>query len=172
MHVAGDRAVGNMLNFIEELQKAKGPQATKGWALYHCDMVNPRDFPRIAKTGVIMSCYIRINNLKSMATSYGEQMANTFHAPAGSMIKAGGKVVLETDSNTYIWNDMETFVTRKDRDGKVWGPQDRVDHPTILKMITIWAAEYVLKPDKLGSIEKGKLADLVVLDKDFLAIPD
>ena len=67
---------------------------------------------------------------------------------------------------------MELFVTRKDRNGKVWGPQDRVDHPTILKMNTSWAADYMLKPDKLGTIEKGKLADLVVLDKDFLAIPD
>ena len=172
VHVAGDRAVGNMLNFIEELQKTKGPNSTKNWALDHCDMVNPKDFPRIAKDGVTMSCYIRLNNLKSMAQSYGDQIANTFHAPANSMIKAGGKVVLETDSDSYIWNDMELFVTRKDRDGKVWGPQDRVDHPTILKMITSWAAGYVLKPDKLGSIEKGKLADLVVLDKDFLAIPD
>ncbi len=172
VHVAGDRAVGNMLNFIEQLQKDKGASSTNNWAFDHCDMVNPKDFPRIAKLGVTMSCYIRINNLENMAKSYGDTIANTFHAPAASMIKAGAKVVLETDSNTYIWNDMQTFVVRKDRNGKVWGPQDRVDHPTILKMITSWAAEYVLKPDKLGSIEKGKLADLVVIDKDFLAIPD
>jgi cytosine/adenosine deaminase-related metal-dependent hydrolase len=62
-------------------------------------------------------------------------------------------------------------VTRKDDKGKVWGPQDRVDHPTILKMLTVWAADYVLKPEKLGTIEKGKIADLVVLDRDFLTIP-
>ena len=87
------------------------------------------------------------------------------------MINAGVKVVFETDTNVYIWDHMETFVTRKDEMGKVWGPQDRVDHPTILKMTTSWAADYVLKPDKLGTIERGKLADLVVLDRDFLTIP-
>jgi hypothetical protein len=170
VHVAGDRAVGNMLNFVEQIQREKGPAATKNWGMDHCTLVNPKDFPRLAKTGIMMSCLIRIN-LRGMANSYGEQIANTFHAPAKSMIDAGVKVVFETDSNVYIWDHMETFVTRKDNNGKVWGPQDRVDHPTILKMTTSWAAEYALKPDKLGTIEKGKLADLVVLDKDFLTIP-
>jgi len=170
VHVAGDRGVGNMLNFIEDIQKTKGPQATKNWAMDHCDMVNPSDFPRMARLGVTMSCYIRID-LDDMAVSYGDKMANTFHAPVKSMLDAGVKVVMETDRNVYIWDHMETFVTRKDDKGKVWGPQDRVDHPTILKMLTVWAADYVLKPEKLGTIEKGKIADLVVLDRDFLTIP-
>ena len=39
-------------------------------------------------------------------------------------------------------------------------------------MYTIWAADYVGRPDRLGSLEPGKLADLVVLDKDFMAIPN
>jgi len=37
--------------------------------------------------------------------------------------------------------------------------------------VTSWAAEYVLRGDKIGSLEKGKLADVVVLDRDFLTIP-
>ncbi len=39
-------------------------------------------------------------------------------------------------------------------------------------MLTKWAAEYVLKGDKLGTIEKGKLADVVVLDRDYLTMND
>jgi adenine deaminase len=46
-----------------------------------------------------------------------------------------------------------------------------VDRPTALRMYTRWAADYALKGDKLGSIEAGKLADLVVLDKDYLTVP-
>ena len=38
-------------------------------------------------------------------------------------------------------------------------------------MITRWAADYVLRSDKIGSIETGKLADLAVLDRDYLTIP-
>jgi len=41
-----------------------------------------------------------------------------------------------------------------------------------LRMVTSWAAEYVLKPNQLGMIQPGKLADLLVLDRDYLAIPD
>jgi adenine deaminase len=40
-----------------------------------------------------------------------------------------------------------------------------------LKTATIWAAESILKGDRLGSLEPGKLADLVVLDRDYMAVP-
>jgi predicted amidohydrolase YtcJ len=66
---------------------------------------------------------------------------------------------------------LELLQTRKDKNGKVWGPQERVDRTTVLKMATRWAADYVLKGDKLGSIEPGKWADLVVLDQDYMTIP-
>jgi predicted amidohydrolase YtcJ len=98
-------------------------------------------------------------------------MANTMIVPVGAMVKAGVKVVYEADRDNYTWGDLEILLTRKDRQGKVWGAQDRVDKPTALRMITRWAADYVLKSDKLGSIEPGKLADLVVLDRDYMTIP-
>jgi len=78
----------------------------------------------------------------------------------------------EADRDTYAWNDLELLLTRKDRRGNVWGPQERVDRSTVLKMATRWAADYVLKGDHLGSLEPGKLADLVVLDRDYMAIRD
>jgi predicted amidohydrolase YtcJ len=172
-HVAGDRSTGNMLTFMEQLQAQYGPNATKNWGLDHCDMVNPKDFPRIAKTKVFMSCYVMhsISISADIARAYGTQVANTFPSPLNSMLKAGGRIVLESDSGSYIWEDFQAAVTRKDRQGRVWAPQERIDAPTALKMFTAWAADYVLKGDKLGSIEKGKLADLVVLDQDYLTIP-
>ena len=120
-----------------------------------------------------MSCYVRASVYRSaqMAVAYGDKVANTFPSPLKSMLDAGGKVVLESDSNTYIWEDIETAITRKDHTGKVWAPQERVDRPTALKMLTNWAAIYVLKGDKLGTIEPGKTADLLVLDQDYLTVP-
>jgi predicted amidohydrolase YtcJ len=91
--------------------------------------------------------------------------------PAKTLLNAGVKVVFETDGGPE-WYCIELFVTRKDSKGKVWGPQERVDRPTILKMATRWAAEYVLRPDRIGSIEPGKLADIAVLDRDFMTIPE
>jgi len=74
-------------------------------------------------------------------------------------------------ANMTTVEDIETAITRKDHNGKVWAPQERVDRPTALKMFTNWAAIYVLKGDVLGTIEPGKTADLLVLDKDYLTVP-
>lgn len=174
VHVAGDRATGSMLNFIEQIQQQYGPQATKDWALDHCDMVNPKDFPRLARLKVTVSCYVALSvrNSADIARAYGDPVAHTFPSPLKSMVDAGVRVVLESDSDSYLWSDIEVAVTRKDRNGKVWGPQERVDRPTALKMLTTWAGDYVLRGDRIGTIEKGKLADLVVLDKDYLTVPE
>jgi predicted amidohydrolase YtcJ len=173
-HVAGDRSVANLLGMIERIQQQRGPSATRFWALDHCTLVDPKDFQRAARLGVMFSCapkYIE-DVAPAAALSYGPQVANTFVVPVKSLIDAGARVVYEADRDTYVWEDLELYLTRKASDGKVYGPQEKLDKVTVLKMVTRWAAEYVLRPDKLGSIETGKLADLVVLDRDYLTTPD
>ena len=171
-HVAGDRSVRNMLDMIEQIQKQDGADATKGWAMDHCFLVNPADMPMAARLKVTFSCAPKyIETAAGVAKSYGDSVANTFMLPVKTMLDDGVRVVFESDRDTYTWKDLEMLLTRKDANGKVWGPQERLDKPNALKMITRWASEYVLKPDKIGSIEPGKLADLVVLDKDYLTIP-
>lgn len=177
-HVAGDRSVENLLSMVEDAQKQYGTASTRNWGFDHCVLVNPADFKRAAKDGVMFSCapkYLR-DVAPAAAVSYGDSIANTFVVPVKSMLDAGVKVVFESDTfqtsrDYYKWGDIQEFLTREDSKGKVWGPQEKIDRPTVLKMITRWAAEYVLKPETLGSIEAGKFADLVVLDRDYLAIP-
>ena len=69
---------------------------------------------------------------------------------------------------------LEVLVTRRIIDGRVFGPREAIDRATALLMMTRWGADDVLRNQKLGSLEPGKLADLVVLDKNPLneAIPD
>ena len=62
-------------------------------------------------------------------------------------------------------------ITRK-YDGKVWQPEERIDRVWALKMWTSWASEYVMKPEKIGTLETGKLADMVVIDRDYLTVPE
>jgi predicted amidohydrolase YtcJ len=126
-----------------------------------------------ARLGIQFSCYPNaVNNGNSVFKQFGDKIANTFTSPLKSMVDAGLHPAYEGEGAPHVWSGLGAFITRKDREGRVWAPQEKIDHATALKMATIWAAEYVLKADKLGSIEKGKLADLVVLDKDFMAIPD
>jgi len=172
-HVAGDRSVSNLMNIIEQVRSQYGATAAKNWAFDHCTLVDPKDFQRAARLGVTFSCapkYIQ-SVAPEAAEAYGPQVANTFVVPVKSLLDAGAKVVYEADRDTYVWEDLELLMTRKDEDGKVWGPQERIDKTTALKMATRWASEYVLKPQLLGSIETGKLADLAVIDRDYMTIP-
>jgi predicted amidohydrolase YtcJ len=175
VHVSGDRSVSIILDIMEELQKQYGKDATKGWAMDHCVMINPKDFERSARLGVTYSCMpgrsINEEN-EGLARAYGEEVAQTWTSPMKSLIDAGVKTVFETDTGVYVWVDVEVMVNRKDEKGKVWGPKEMLDRPTALRTITRWAADYMLKGDKLGSLENGKLADLLVLDKDYMTIPD
>jgi hypothetical protein len=175
VHVSGDRSHTILLNIVEEIQRQYGKDATKNWAVDHCTMVNPRDFQRAARLGVTFSCMPgrSVNGENTgLARAYGEEIAQTWTSPMKSLLDAGNRVVFETDTGVYVWVDIEVMVNRKDKDGKVWGPQERLDRPTALRTVTRWAADYMLKGDKLGSLETGKLADLLVLDKDYMTIPD
>jgi predicted amidohydrolase YtcJ len=171
-HVAGDRTVANLLAIAEQAQRLYGPDATKNWAFDHCRYVNPADLAKAARLRVMFSCAPKyIQDSSSVVAAFGDQVANTFIVPIKSMIKAGVRVSYEADRDTYVWEDLELTMTRKDLKGKVWAPHERIDKTEALKLATIWAADYVLKPDKLGSLEVGKLADVVVLDRDYLTIP-
>jgi len=65
---------------------------------------------------------------------------------------------------------LSSTVTRRSRSGDIIGPDQRVDAITALKAMTIWPAYQYFEDDKKGSIEVGKLADLVILSEDPSAI--
>jgi hypothetical protein len=165
--------VALFLRFVGEAQAKFGPASTKNWAADHCDLVNPADLPTAAKLGIRFSCYPNsVNNGAEVAENFGDKIANTYPAPLKSMFNAGIHVSYEGEGAPTVWDGLYAFVTRKDEKGNVWGPQEAITHEMALKMATIYGAEYILKPDKLGSIEKGKTADILVLDRDFMTIPD
>ncbi len=99
---------------------------------------------------------------------YGADRLNSSWSWARSFIDAGIKPVIEADGLEGI----QTFITRKDRDGRVWAPQERVSRSEALWMKTRWVAYISGDEDKLGSIEDGKLADFVVLGGDYMTVPE
>ncbi|MBI4465734.1 MAG: amidohydrolase family protein [Acidobacteria bacterium] len=54
----------------------------------------------------------------------------------------------------------------------VLGPEQRIDRVSALRGMTTWAADFLLRGDRIGSLEPGKLADVVVIDKDYFTIPE
>jgi len=79
--------------------------------------------------------------------------------------------VFQAPSGTPLWK-MEKAVTRKDDKGRVWGEQEKVTRRQALWRSTNWPSYHTGDEKKLGTIEVGKLAYLVVLGRDYLTVPE
>lgn len=118
-----------------------------------------------------------------MMAQYGERMGRL--QPVKDLLAAGINVHFEGGSGDEppLWQ-IERFVTRtadvrprRERGGRppekrVWGPEQAIDRRQALRMVTISAAKFISEDALLGSLEKGKYADMVVLDGDYLSVPD
>ncbi len=172
-HAAGEASIYMMLNAWERIDQAE-PGAVKGWAFDHCTMVPPDAIPRAAALELMFSCNM-VNAIssdlergaRSTLGAFGAEILHTYGAPIGSMLEAGINVSSEGE-----WDSIETMITRLDHEGKVWGPDQRIDRQTALKVGTQNGANYVLKGDQLGSLEPGKFADLIILDRDYMSMPE
>ncbi len=164
-HVSGDESHSRYLTMLERLDR-QNPGSVKGWAMDHCNLINPEDVPRVAKLGLMWSCHMVNAVATPVGAAFGDDVLHTYAVPIKSMVDAGINV-----SQEGHWDELEILITRKDENGNVWGPDQRVDRETALRISTQNGANYVLKGDKLGSIEPGKLADLVVIDRDFMTMP-
>jgi predicted amidohydrolase YtcJ len=118
-----------------------------------------------------------------ISAQYGDQIATM--QPVKDLIDAGLNVHFEGAgaNDPPLWR-IERFVTRKlgfvprsARTGtnpvqRTWGPDQAIDRKQALRMATINAARFLSEESVLGSIEKGKYADMVVLSGDYMAVPD
>ena len=170
-HSAGDRATRQLLDIMEAVNEVE-PIQDKGWAIDHCRLMHLEDIPRAAKLGVIWNCgpATMMASAPEIERVYGETVAQINYFPLKSLIDSGASVSLELGGHRNFWEELELPITRN-VGGKVYGPQERIDRTAVLRMITIEGARYLLSETKLGSLEPGKKADLVVLDRDYLTIP-
>jgi predicted amidohydrolase YtcJ len=180
-HTAGDKALDLTLDAIEKGSARAGYTLdeirAKGHAIDHCTM-NPRpdQIPRLQKLNIMMSCAPKyIEDSPRVMRDYGEKYLD-WVAPVKSLLNANVKTVMEVDDNEIfkvgtVFHYLDVLVNRE-VEGKVYNGKERVDRETAMKMATIWAAEYVLRQDMLGSLERGKFGDLLVLDRDYFTVPE
>lgn len=126
----------------------------------------------LKKYGIIVSVWSTgIEQAPQWIADYGPAI-EPFIVPVKSWLNQGVKVVGQVHSYRGIGASWLLFMTRQmDDKGNVITPQEALDRVTVLKMWTTWASEYVMKEKDMGTLETGKLADFVVLDRDYFTIP-
>jgi len=178
-HIAGDAALDMVLETLEKASEKGGMSIeqirAKRHVIDHCTM-NPRpdQIPKLRRYNMIASCAPKyIANIQRVVDDYGGEYVN-WVVPMRSLLDAGVTAVLEVDeaiTRGLFWY-LDMMVTREDLNGKVWAQEERISRNEALKAATIWSTEYIGRTRDLGSLEPGKLADYLVLNKDYFSVPE
>ncbi|MGD8189442.1 amidohydrolase [Brevibacillus ginsengisoli] len=173
-HAVGDGAVRHALDLFEEAQRVNGTRDSRH-TIEHIEVVHPDDLARFQKLDVIASMqpdHMGLINKNHYFSCLGERQQYTF--AVRSLLDAGAKVVLNTDYPIVTLNPMMEIyrtVTRSANDGGLFNEKEAITLAEALKAYTATAAYGVFREGELGTLEAGKLADLVVLDRDLFNVP-
>ena len=180
IHAIGDRAVRASLDAFAAARAANGERDNRH-QIAHMQLVDPADFPRFEELGVLADFQLewakREPATEGPLEPYLGPDRYRYVYPAGSLQKAGATIIGGSDWDVSSYNPFRAFQTGITRaGGKGQNPlniEERITLTTAIDAYTINAA-YAMKQDKTtGSLEVGKRADLVVLDRDIFAVdPD
>ncbi len=169
-HANGDVGIDTTLRVYERLQK-ESPRRDPRFRLEHCTVVNDRLIARMKALGAIptpFSTYVYYHGEKMRY--YGADRLNHMFA-LRSFLDAGIRATQASDYPPGEFIPMmalQSEVTRTDTKGNVWGPKQRITVEEAIRVGTLNGAYASYEENLKGSIEVGKLADLVVLGRDPL----
>jgi predicted amidohydrolase YtcJ len=174
VHANGDAAVDQMIAAMKPVHAKYGPGDRRP-ALIHGQLVRRDDqLDSLKELQVIASLF-------PMHTFYwgdwydqiiGPELAQQI-SPIKTALNKGLVVTSHTDAPVALPNLMQVMwatVNRTSRSGKVMGPDERLTPLEALKSFTLWGAYQHFEEKTKGSIEPGKLADLVILDRNPLTV--
>jgi predicted amidohydrolase YtcJ len=169
-HANGDEAIDMTLRVYERLQRER-PRRDPRFRLEHCTMITDDLVRRIKALGAIptpFSTYVYWHGEKMK--EYGAERLDRMFA-LRSFLDAGIRPTQASDYPPGPFEPMmalQSEVTRTDAKGNVWGPRQKITVEEALRVGTINGAYASFEERLKGSIEAGKLADLVVLGRDPL----
>ena len=179
IHAIGDRANSLLLDIYEKAIAQNGPRDRR-WRIEHAQHLKPGDIARFARLGIIASMqpYHAYDDGSWAERKIGRERARTTYAfkslrDAGAILAFGSDwTVAPLDPVSGIY----AAVTRATSDGKNpggWIPEEKISVADAVRAYTTGGAYAEFAEKEKGTIEAGKLADLVVLDKDLFALaPD
>lgn len=182
-HSQGGGAVDAFLDTMEALNKER-PIAPTRSHLIHASFQSPEAIARAKRLGIAADVqaawlYLDAPALEKVFGARGMRMFFPLRSyiDAGIPICGGSDHMIGHDKNHAVnpynpFLSMWVAITRKMVNGEVLDPEQRITRQEALKMRTIWAAWFQFEEKDKGSLEPGKLADLVVIDRDYLTCPE
>jgi len=178
-HAIGDAAITQCLDAVEAAIDANG-NAHRRHHISHLQLIHPGDLPRFRELDVVAN----FQPLWAYADAYvteltipfiGEERAGWMYT-IRSVVNAGGMIAFGSDwfvSTANPFPQIETAITRTDAEGDdaPFMPHETIDLATALAAFTINSAYVNGIDDVSGSISVGKLADLIILDRNLFVIP-
>jgi predicted amidohydrolase YtcJ len=178
-HAIGDGAIRQSLDAVEAARKANGNRGTRHH-ISHIQLFDPADIPRFRELDVVAN----FQPLWAYADSYITDLTIPFLGPErsrwmypiGSLRRSGAVLAFGSDwsvSSANPFEEMEVAVTRMGAHGETstaYLPEERIDIGSAIAAFTIGSAYVNSLERQTGSIEVGKWADLIVLDRNLFAI--
>ena len=175
-HAIGDRGNQEVLDAYARAAASTGkPLADARFRIEHAQVIAPADISRFAALGVIASMQPThcTSDMRWVEQRVGMDRARGAYAWA-SLLRSGAVIVGGSDFPVESHNPFLGFyaaVTRQNAEGKPaggWRPEERMTREETLRSMTLDAAYSVFMEGRVGSIQPGKLADFIVIDRDVM----
>jgi predicted amidohydrolase YtcJ len=177
IHCIGDRANREVLNVFEAAFKANPDKKDNRWRIEHAQHLNAADIPRFGQLGVIASMQgiHATSDAPYVVARLGAKRAEEGAYVWQKLMKSGAIVSNGTDTPVEAIDPIPNFyalVTRKTTDGTVFYGDQKMTRAEALKAYTYNPAFAAKEEGLKGSLAAGKLADITVLSKDIMTVPD
>src|SRR4051794_16081598 len=177
VHAIGDRANRETLNIFEQTFKAHPDKKDLRWRVEHAQHLSAPDIPRFGQLGVIaaMQGVHCTSDAPYVLLRLGAQRAEEGAYVWQKLMKSGAIVGNGTDAPVEDVSPLASFyasVSRKLKDGTVFYPAQRMSREEALRSYTVNNAYSAFEEKLKGSLEVGKLADITVLSRDIMTVPE
>jgi predicted amidohydrolase YtcJ len=173
-HAVGDAAIDEVLAAYEAADADK-PIAGRRWTIEHGFIPQADQFPRMKKLGLVISAQNHLYLAGPSLVNYWGPARAARTTPMRTYLDQGLVVAGGTDSSVVPYPPLWViyhFVSRATISGGVLGADQKISRRDALRVVTINNAYLTFEEQTKGSIEPGKLADLVVLPEDILTCPE
>jgi predicted amidohydrolase YtcJ len=177
VHAIGDRANRETLDIYDSAFKAHPEKKDLRWRIEHAQHLSLADIPRFGAMGVVaaMQGIHCTSDAPYVMARLGAQRAEEGAYVWQKLMKSGAVISNGTDAPVEDVSAIACFcasVSRKLKDGSIFYPDQRMSREEALRSYTLNGAYAAFEENLKGSLAPGKLADITVLSKDIMTIPE